>query len=149
MQVILLERVEKLGAMGEVVRVKDGFARNFLLPKGKALRATQANRERFERDREALEARNAEQRRRAQRAYLKLNRAAFRAVEPGGFLATSSCTSQISPEAFQRLVAEAAQAAGVRAQLVAERGQPLDHPVPASFPEGRYLKFLVYRVLPG
>jgi 23S rRNA (cytosine1962-C5)-methyltransferase len=94
-------------------------------------------------------ARNAEQRRRAQRAYLKLNRAAFRAVEPGGFLATSSCTSQISPEAFQRLVAEAARAAGVRAQLVAERGQPLDHPVPASFPEGRYLKFLVYRVLPG
>ncbi len=94
-------------------------------------------------------ARNAEQRRRAQRAYLKLNRAAFRAVEPGGFLATSSCTSQISPEAFQRLVAEAARAAGVRAQLVAERGQPLDHPVPASFPEGRYLKFLVYRVLAG
>ncbi len=94
-------------------------------------------------------ARNAEQRRRAQRAYLKLNRAAFRVVEPGGFLATSSCTSQISPEAFQRLVAEAARAAGVRAQLVAERGQPLDHPVPASFPEGRYLKFLVYRVLPG
>jgi len=94
-------------------------------------------------------ARNAEQRRRAQRAYLKLNRAAFRVVESGGFLATSSCTSQISPEAFQRLVAEAARAAGVRAQLIAERGQPLDHPVPASFPEGRYLKFLVYRVLPG
>ena len=93
-------------------------------------------------------ARNAEQRRRAQRAYLKLNRAAFRAVEPGGYLATASCTSQISPEAFQRLVAEAARAAGVRAQLIAERGQPLDHPVPASFPEGRYLKFLAYRVLP-
>ncbi|MEJ2358152.1 MAG: class I SAM-dependent rRNA methyltransferase [Deinococcales bacterium] len=92
-------------------------------------------------------ARNAEQRRHAQRAYLKLNRAAFRAVEPGGFLATASCTSQVSPEAFQRLVAEAARAAGVRAQLVAERGQPIDHPVPSSFPEGRYLKFLVYRVL--
>jgi 23S rRNA (cytosine1962-C5)-methyltransferase len=92
-------------------------------------------------------ARNADQRRRAQRAYLKLNRAAFRAVEPGGFLATASCTSQISPEAFQRLLAEAAREAGVRAQLVAERGQPIDHPVPSSFPEGRYLKFLVYRVL--
>ena len=92
-------------------------------------------------------ARNAEHRRRAQRAYLKLNRAAFRTVEPGGFLATASCTSQISPDAFQRLVAEAAREAGVLAQLVAERGQPIDHPVPASFPEGRYLKFLVYRVL--
>ena len=48
MQVILLERVAKLGQMGEVVRVKDGYARNFLLPKGKALRATDANRTRFE-----------------------------------------------------------------------------------------------------
>ena len=48
MEVILLERVGKLGQMGEVVRVKNGFARNFLLPKGKALRATKDNRERFE-----------------------------------------------------------------------------------------------------
>ncbi len=94
-------------------------------------------------------AHSAEQRRRAQRAYLKLNRAAFGAVAPGGLLATASCTAQVSPEAFQRLVAEAARAAGVRAQLIAERGQPRDHPVPSSFPEGRYLKFLVYRVLPA
>ncbi len=93
-------------------------------------------------------ARNAEQRRRAQRAYVRLNRAALEVVKPGGLLATSSCTSQVSPESFQRLLTEAALAAGVRAQLIAERGQPLDHPVPASFPEGRYLKFLVYRVLP-
>ena len=48
MQVILLERVEKLGQMGDEVRVKDGFARNYLLPKKKALRATNANREYFE-----------------------------------------------------------------------------------------------------
>ena len=48
MEVILLERVGKLGQMGDVVRVKDGFARNFLLPKGKALRATKENRSRFE-----------------------------------------------------------------------------------------------------
>jgi len=48
MEVILLERVAKLGQMGEVVRVKDGFARNYLLPKGKALRATQANKSKFE-----------------------------------------------------------------------------------------------------
>ncbi len=62
MEVILLERVAKLGAMGEVVKVKDGFARNFLLRQGKALRATEANKAKFERDRAALEARNAERR---------------------------------------------------------------------------------------
>lgn len=60
MEIILLERIEKLGQMGDKVRVKDGYARNFLLPHGKALRATKANRERFERDRQALEARNDE-----------------------------------------------------------------------------------------
>jgi len=48
MEVILLERIAKLGQMGEVVRVKDGFARNFILPSGKALRATKENRSRFE-----------------------------------------------------------------------------------------------------
>src|SRR5215469_1985989 len=58
MEVILLERVAKLGQMGDVVRVKDGFARNFLLPKGKALRATKDNRARFEGMKVELEARN-------------------------------------------------------------------------------------------
>jgi len=62
MEVILLERVEKLGAMGDVVKVKSGFARNFLLPQQKALRATKANLARFEAEREFLEARNAEAR---------------------------------------------------------------------------------------
>jgi large subunit ribosomal protein L9 len=61
MEVILLERVPKLGQMGDVVRVKDGFARNFLLPKGKALRATKDNRARFEGMKSQLEARNLEQ----------------------------------------------------------------------------------------
>ncbi|UTD29443.1 50S ribosomal protein L9 [Bradyrhizobium sp. WD16] len=60
MEVILLERVAKLGQMGEVVRVKDGFARNFLLPRGKALRATKDNREKFEGMKADLEARNLE-----------------------------------------------------------------------------------------
>ena len=60
MQVILLERIGRLGQMGDVVIVKDGFARNFLLPQGKALRATKANRERFEKERAQLEARNLE-----------------------------------------------------------------------------------------
>src|SRR6266571_4905936 len=58
MQVILLERVAKLGQMGDVVRVKDGFARNYLLPQGKALRATAANKTKFETMKTDLEARN-------------------------------------------------------------------------------------------
>ncbi len=62
MQVILLERIEKLGQMGEVVNVKPGYARNYLLPQSKALRATAANRENFESRRTELEAANAERR---------------------------------------------------------------------------------------
>jgi large subunit ribosomal protein L9 len=60
MEVILLERVGKLGQMGDVVRVKDGFARNFLLPKGKALRATNENRAKFDAMKSQLQARNLE-----------------------------------------------------------------------------------------
>ena len=62
MEIILLERIEKLGGLGETVRVKDGYARNFLLPQKKALRATEANQERFERERDALEKINDEHR---------------------------------------------------------------------------------------
>jgi large subunit ribosomal protein L9 len=73
MEVILLERVAKLGQMGDVVRVKDGFARNYLLPKGKALRASDANRSRFEGMKVDLEARNLEQRGEAEKIAEKLN----------------------------------------------------------------------------
>src|SRR5687767_14767336 len=62
MEVILLERVEKLGAIGDVVKVKDGFARNFLLPNKKALRANEANRKLFEANRTKIEADNADRR---------------------------------------------------------------------------------------
>ena len=62
MQVILLERVEKLGELGEEVTVKPGFARNYLLPQGKALRATEENVAYFEKDRKAIEAKNAKKR---------------------------------------------------------------------------------------
>lgn len=62
MKVILLERVGRLGTIGDEVNVKDGFARNFLLPQGKALRANNANRKRFEAEREQIEQRNAERR---------------------------------------------------------------------------------------
>jgi 23S rRNA (cytosine1962-C5)-methyltransferase len=72
----------------------------------------------------------------------------MRCVEPGGLLVTSSCTSQVGPEAFRSMLGESATTAQRRAQIVYEVGQPADHPVPVSFPEGRYLKFLVARVLP-
>lgn len=66
MDVILLERVAKLGQMGDVVKVRDGYARNFLLPKNKALRATKENRARFDNMKVELEARNLERRQEAQ-----------------------------------------------------------------------------------
>jgi large subunit ribosomal protein L9 len=72
MEVILLERVAKLGHMGETVRVKDGYARNFLLPRGKALRATEANKKRFESQRAQIEARNVEARKEADSIGAKL-----------------------------------------------------------------------------
>ena len=67
MDVILLERVEKLGAIGDVVKVKDGFARNFLLPRKKALRANEANKKVFEANRERLVAENATRRTEAEK----------------------------------------------------------------------------------
>lgn len=66
MQIILLERIEKLGAIGDVVTVKDGYARNFLLPNKKALRANEANRKVFEANRAKIEADNAERRTKAE-----------------------------------------------------------------------------------
>ncbi len=77
MEVILLERVAKLGQMGDVVRVKDGFARNYLLPKGKALRATEQNRSRFETMKVDLEARNLQQRSEAEKVAQKLDGQSF------------------------------------------------------------------------
>ena len=73
MEVILLERVGKLGQMGEIVRVKDGYARNYLLPKGKALRATADNKKRFETMKTQLEARNLELKGEADKVGAKLN----------------------------------------------------------------------------
>jgi large subunit ribosomal protein L9 len=73
MQVILLERVGRLGQIGEEVRVRDGFARNFLLPQGKALRATDANREKFKGMKVELEARNLEKKSEAETVGKKLD----------------------------------------------------------------------------
>ena len=73
MEVILLERVAKLGQMGQTVRVRDGYARNYLLPQGKALRATKANASRFEAQRAQLEARNLELKTEAEAVGAKLD----------------------------------------------------------------------------
>jgi large subunit ribosomal protein L9 len=84
MEVILLERVAKLGQMGETVRVRDGFARNFLLPRGKALRATDENKKRFETQRGQLEARNLERRKDAEVVGEKLNGQSFVIIRQAG-----------------------------------------------------------------
>lgn len=84
MEVILLERVEKLGQMGEVVRVKGGFARNFLLPQKKALRATEANRRLFDERRAQLEAANLERRGEAEQVASKLDGLAVVLVRQAG-----------------------------------------------------------------
>lgn len=72
MEVILLERIEKLGQMGEVVKVKDGYARNFLLPRKKALRATEANKKVFEAQRAQLEAQNLARKGEAEKVAAKM-----------------------------------------------------------------------------
>ena len=84
MQVILLERISRLGQMGDTVKVKDGFARNFLLPKGKALRANEANKKKFEGQRAQLEARNLERKTEAQEIADKLDGKSFVAVRSAG-----------------------------------------------------------------
>jgi large subunit ribosomal protein L9 len=104
MEVILLERVAKLGQMGDVVRVKDGFARNFLLPKGKALRATKDNRSRYETMKSDLEARNLEQRGDAEKVGQKLDGQSFtvlRQAAEGGQLYGS-----VSPRDIAALATE-------------------------------------------
>ena len=92
-------------------------------------------------------ARRKEQRAQALKAYRRLNAAVFRLVQPGALLATASCTAQVDPPAFQRIVAEAAQRARRRFQIIRDGAHAPDHPLMAQHPEGRYLKFLLGRVL--
>jgi len=106
MEVILLERVEKLGAMGDVVKVKDGYARNFLLPLHKALRATTDNKARFERDRATLEARNAERRSGAAGVSTKLEGKSFIILRQAGE------SGQLYGSVSTRDIADAASADG-------------------------------------
>lgn len=83
-EVILLQRVEKLGHMGDIVKVKPGFARNYLLPQGKAIRATAANRERFERERGQLEVQNVKRREEAERLLERLEGLAVVIIRQAG-----------------------------------------------------------------
>jgi large subunit ribosomal protein L9 len=108
MEVILLERVAKLGQMGDVVRVKDGFARNFLLPKGKALRATTENRTKFDAMKSQLQERNLELKGDAQTVATRLDGQSFivvrQASETGhlfGSVSTRDLAAILSERGFE------------------------------------------------
>jgi large subunit ribosomal protein L9 len=120
MQVILLERIGRLGQMGDVVTVKDGFARNFLLPQGKALRATEANRKRFERDRAQLEARDLELKSEAQAVSGKLDGQSFIVIRQAGD------TGQLYGSVSTRDIATAVTEGGFS---IARRQVLLDRPI--------------------
>lgn len=120
MQVVLLERITKLGQMGDVVTVKDGYARNFLLPQGKALRANKSNLEHFESERAQLEARNLEQKSEAESVKAKLDGETVIIIRQSG--ETGQLYGSVSP----RDIAEALTDKGFNL----ERGQiGLDAPI--------------------
>ena len=106
MKVVLLERVENLGAIGDVVSVKDGFARNFLLPRDKARRATAANLKAFELDRAAIEQRNEKNKAEAQKIADKIDGQTYVMIRQAGE------TGQLYGSVAGRDVAEAIQAEG-------------------------------------
>ena len=107
MQVILLERIEKLGQMGDVVKVKDGFARNFLLPRKKALRATKENVKKFEGQKAQLEARNLAARKEAEGVATKLDKQTFIILRQAGE------TGMLYGSVSTRDIADAITAGGV------------------------------------
>jgi large subunit ribosomal protein L9 len=120
MQVILLERIEKLGQMGDVVAVKDGFARNYLVPQGKALRATKGNLAQFERRRVQLEAANLQRKEDATAAASKVDGRSVTILRQAGE------TGQLYGSVNARDIAEAFTAAGV---TIERRQVRLDSPL--------------------
>src|SRR3954465_348324 len=104
MEVILLERVAKLGQMGEVVRVKDGFARNYLLPKGKALRATEANKSKFEGMKVDLQAKNQETKTAADKIGSKLGGKSFPVIRQAS--ETGQLYGSVSPRDLEGMLSE-------------------------------------------
>ncbi len=128
MQVILLERIEKLGQLGEEVSVKPGYARNYLLPQGKALRANKTNRSRFETERVQLEANNLERRDEAQKAAEAL--VDFTCV----LLRQASDSAQLYGSVTARNIADASTDGGVKIdRQQVELGRPIKtlgiHPI--------------------
>jgi large subunit ribosomal protein L9 len=118
MQVILLERIGRLGQMGDVVKVRDGYARNFLLPQGKALRATKENMSHFEKQRAQLEATNLERKQEAQAVAAKLGGLHFTVIRQAGD------TGQLYGSVSTRDVADAVTSGGFtidRAQILLDR----------------------------
>jgi len=107
MEVILLERIAKLGQMGDVVKVKTGYARNYLLPQGKALRSSAESRKRFEREKTQLEARNLEARNEAQAVAGKVEGKSFVVIRQAGE------TGQLYGSVSTRDIAETASSGGV------------------------------------
>ena len=122
MDVILLERIEKLGAIGDVVKVKNGYARNFLLPRGKALRANESNRKVFEANREKIEANNAERRTGAQKDAGTIDGVTIQLIRQ------ASNTGQLYGSVSARDLAEALDAQGHK---VAKNQIVLDRPIKA------------------
>jgi len=118
MEVILLQRIGRLGQMGDVVNVRDGYARNFLLPQKKALRATAENRARFETERAQLEANNLELKKEAEAVSAKLDGKIFVAIRSAGD------TGQLYGSVSTRDIAEVVTAGGFtieRRQVILER----------------------------
>ena len=120
MEVILLERIEKLGTIGDVVKVKNGYARNFLLPRGKALRANESNRKVFEANREKIEAQNEERRSDAEKESKKVDGLKIQLIRQ------ASNTGQLYGSVSARDLAEALEAAGHK---VAKNQIVLDRPI--------------------
>ena len=120
MEVILLERIEKLGQMGDVVKVKPGFARNYLLPRKKALRATESNRSRFEQQRSHLEATNLARRQEAEAIAGKVDGLSVVLIRQAGE------TAQLYGSVSARDVALAVSEAGV---TVERRQVLMDRPI--------------------
>jgi large subunit ribosomal protein L9 len=120
MEIILLERVEKLGAIGDVVKVKDGFARNYLLPRKKALRANESNRKLFEASRARIEEENAARRSEAEKDAKGVDGKTVKLIRQ------ASNTGQLYGSVSARDIAEALEGVGAK---VAKSQVVLDRPI--------------------
>jgi 23S rRNA (cytosine1962-C5)-methyltransferase len=138
-----LERVNAHAAMngvvGKISTVESDAFRFLETAKPKSWDIVVVDPPKFARARKDLDA--------AIKGYQRLNTLAMNACADGGLLATCSCSQLVDQETFERMVAAAARDAGRRVQVLQSASQGPDHPVPPAFPEGRYLKFLLCRVV--